>query len=193
MKNTIDSEDYAEIRALAKEKKVPMAMIDPFDPWFSSMTLAVMQYMNAGMSPEFGVDRHFMQRAQVANKPILGLETMDEQFSIMDSVDYDVQVDMLKEILKSDKDTKELIDAIDKHWRSGDMDALNEILMEDFEDAPDFYNKLLKQRNENWIPQLSSMLEDDDDYLIVVGAAHMLGKDGILTLLEKEGYLAEQL
>jgi len=118
LKNKIDNDDYEEIKSLAKAKKVPMLMIDPFDPWYSSMTLAVMQYMNAGMSPEFGVDQHFMRRAQEKNKPILGLETINEQFGILDSVSYDLQVDMLKETLKDSADIKTMIDAIDKHWRS---------------------------------------------------------------------------
>jgi len=193
LKDRINASDYAEIKKLAKKNKVPMMIIDPFDPWFSSMNLAVMQYMNAGMSPEFGIDIHFMQRAQEAGKPILGLETMADQFGILDSVSYDLQVQMLKDVLTEEDQTIAMVDEIDENWREGDMQELEELLMTEFEDSPEFYNKLLKKRNENWIPQLVKMLDDTDDYLVVVGTAHMLGDDGILTLLEKEGYSAKQL
>lgn len=194
LKDKISAGDYAEIKALAKKNKVPMLTIDPFDPWFSSMQLAVMQYMNAGFSPEYGIDHYFMSKAQEDDKPILGLETMDEQFQIFDSMSYPVQVEMLKETLQESEDIDAMIDAIDENWREGDMEELEELLMEEFADEPEFYDKLLKQRNENWIPQLLPMLEDmNDDYMVVVGAAHMLGDDGVLTLLEQEGYSAEQL
>lgn len=189
----INAEDYAEIKTLANKYNVPMFIIDPVDPWFSSLTLMNMQYMNAGLSPEHGIDQHYMQRALDAGKPVLGLETIEEQFKMFDSLSMDIQTDMLIDTLKQEVDVKEFIDEIIIEWQEGDMAALQELLQEDFEEYNEMYDILLKDRNENWIKQFQPMLKDTDDYLIVVGAAHMLGEDGVVRLLEKQGYLVEQL
>jgi len=194
LREKISDDDYAEIRQLANEQKVPMMLINTFDPWFSSTQLAVMQYLNAGYSPEHGIDLYFMNKAIENNKPISGLETLDLQFSIFDSMSYNSQVEMLRQTLTEAEDIGEMVNQLDENWRDGDMDELEDLLFEEFEDAPEFYNKLLKTRNENWIPQLLPMLSDEnDDYLVVVGAAHMLGKDGLIKLLSDEGFVVEQL
>ena len=78
-------------------------------------------------------------------------------------------------------------------WQEGDMQALEDLLQEDFEEYPEMYDALLKDRNLNWIKQLQPMLNDSDVYLVIVGAAHMLGEDGMVKLLEKQGYSVEQL
>jgi len=190
--DVIGDDDYAEIKRLAKENKVPMMMIEPFDPWFSTLTLVSMQYLNAGLSPEYGIDQHFMKRALKDDKPVSGLETMGQQFSFFDSMSLDTQTDMLIETLKGSSDIKEMANLMITEWREGDMEGLNELLMEDFENYEDLYDILLKKRNLNWIEQFQPMLADTDDYLVVVGAAHMLGKDGVVKLLRDQGYQVTQ-
>ena len=189
----IGAEDYAEIKKLAKENKVPMLMIDPFDPWFSSITLIGIQYLNAGLSPEHGIDQHFMRRAQKAGKPILGLESLDDQFGMFDSISMDVQTEMLLETLKQEEDVQAFVDRMLEEWQTGDMQGLEELLMDEFDEAPELYDAMLVKRNLNWIQQFIPMLKESDDYLVVVGAAHMLGKDGVVTLLRDQGYTVEQL
>jgi uncharacterized protein YbaP (TraB family) len=189
----IDKEDYSEIKELATKHNVPMFLIDPFDPWFSSLNLVNMQYLNAGLTPEHGIDQHYMQRALADGKPVLGLETIEQQFSMFDSISMDIQTEMLIDTLKQEEDIIEFVDKMIKEWQEGDMDALEELLKEDFEEYEEMYNVLLKNRNENWIIQFLPMLKDSDDYLVIVGAAHMLGEDGVVELLEAQGFTVEQL
>jgi len=193
LKDVIGDENYAEIRALAKKNKVPMMMIEPFDPWFSGTTLTAMEYLNAGFSPDNGVDQHFMRKAQQAGKPILGLESIEDQFSIFDSMSIDSQVEMLVEVLKKEVDVKEFAYEMLEDWQSGDMQGLEELFMAEFKQAPEMYDALLVKRNHNWLEQFQPMLRDTDDYLVVVGTAHMLGDDGMVSLLENQGYEVEQL
>ncbi len=189
----IDADIYAEIKQLAKENKVPMLMIDPFDPWFSSISLIGIQYLNAGLSPEHGIDQHFMRKAQKAGKPIFGLETLDDQFSMFDGVSMEVQTEMLLETLKQEVDMQEFVDQMLEEWQTGDMQGLESLLMDEFDESPELYDAMLVNRNLNWIQQFQPMLKDKDDYLVVVGAAHMLGKDGVVKLLQDQGFSVEQL
>jgi len=193
LEQLVGTESYKEIRNLAKKNNVPMLSIEPFDPWFSSITLIGLQYLNAGLSPEHGIDQHFMRKAQKASKPIIGLETINEQFTMFDSMSMELQTEMLIETLKQEVDMQEFVDEMIEDWQTGDMQGLEDLLMEEFQEEPEMYDAMLVNRNLNWLEQFGPMLKDKDDYLIVVGAAHMLGKDGMVQLLENQGYTVEQL
>jgi uncharacterized protein YbaP (TraB family) len=58
---------------------------------------------------------------------------------------------------------------------------------------PQLYSKLILERNQRWLPQIEAMIKQGDNALIVVGAAHLVGKDGVIQLLKQRGYLVEQL
>ena len=79
-------------------------------------------------------------------------------------------------------------------WRSGDADGLSELFVEDMKDeSPALYDSLLLQRNLKWIPQLEQLLQDTDTEFVLVGAAHIVGENGLLDLLAQRGYEIEQL
>jgi hypothetical protein len=79
-----------------------------------------------------------------------------------------------------------------KAWHQGSLDGLEQ-LVETFKTYPLFYKKLLVQRNRNWVPQIASFLKEDNNVLIIVGAAHLAGEDGLIALLTKQGYHLERV
>ena len=79
-------------------------------------------------------------------------------------------------------------------WRDGDSDSLIAQLIELMEtDYPDMYQALLVERNNRWIPVILKYFSTDDIEFVLVGAAHLVGKDGLLETLESAGYSIEQL
>jgi uncharacterized protein YbaP (TraB family) len=62
------------------------------------------------------------------------------------------------------------------------------LLREDSRDSPELYRKLTIERNEKWLPRITHMLAEDDNYLVVVGALHLIGHDGVIDLLQRGGY-----
>jgi uncharacterized protein YbaP (TraB family) len=77
-------------------------------------------------------------------------------------------------------------------WRTGDTDELETLLSSEFERFPELYKPLTEDRNRVWVDKLVDMLDDDDDYLVVVGALHLVGRNSVVDLLRARGYDVEQ-
>jgi hypothetical protein len=78
-------------------------------------------------------------------------------------------------------------------WRRGDTALLDKELQTEFNPYPDIYQAILVQRNKSWIPQLEKLAGSGKQYFVVVGALHLIGADGVLALMQKDGYKIEQL
>ncbi|MBT8142812.1 MAG: TraB/GumN family protein [Gammaproteobacteria bacterium] len=192
LEQAIGSEKYAEVKRLAKENNLPMLMFENFDPWFSYVNLSNMLVMNAGYSPESGIDMHFMQRGLSDGKPIDGLETLPEQLNFFEQIPMDQQADMLLEVMQNSHEVPGMLTELVSEWQSGDMDGLAELLLEDMHKTPAMYDLLLKQRNHNWVDKILPLLQEQDDYLIIVGAGHLAGPDSVIKLLQDRGVQAVQ-
>ena len=80
------------------------------------------------------------------------------------------------------------LDAIVSAWRRGDTKVLEQLLGEGLEAFPGLYRQLITDRNRKWLPTIIGLIKDDHDYLVVVGALHLVGKDGLVELLQRQGY-----
>ncbi|HXF75748.1 MAG TPA: TraB/GumN family protein, partial [Methylomirabilota bacterium] len=84
------------------------------------------------------------------------------------------------------------IESIVQAWLKGDAGALEPLLLESMKEYPDIYQKLIVGRNRRWVSQIEEMLEQRGATMVVVGAAHLLGKDGVVAMLKERGYKVEQ-
>jgi uncharacterized protein YbaP (TraB family) len=151
------------------------------------------QLMKMGLDPESGVERRLTARAASDGKPIQGLETAREQLEIMARLPEKQQREFL---LYSVEDAERMASEVDKlvaAWRRGDATGMAKLLQEGFDEYPDLYRPLTVDRNRKWIPQIERLLEGRDDYLVVVGALHLVGTDSVIDLLERKGYKVKQL
>ena len=78
-------------------------------------------------------------------------------------------------------------------WRRGDVEALNRSLRDSFHDFPSLSRRLIDVRNQNWLPKIDGFLRSGQTYFVVVGAGHVGGPNGLLTLLKARGCTVEQL
>ena len=86
------------------------------------------------------------------------------------------------------------MDKLVSAWREGNREELNEQLIEFLaRDYPYVYDDLVVKRNKNWLPQLATYFDTGDIEFVLVGAAHLIGEFGLLTLLASDGYKIEQL
>lgn len=141
-----------------------------------------------------GVEWFYSKKATLDNKPQAWLEAVDEQLSMirsLEKIDNNLIIEYgLKELDK----IKEVTEALQANWRSGNMDGLAEVgVTELLTDFPSVYKVLLSDRNKDWLPQIENMLTDDTIEFVLVGALHLAGPDSVLTLLENKGYKVTQL
>lgn len=175
---------------------LPAERMAAFEPWFVDTMLVTILGQRAGYAPGDGLDRVLMARAKAAGKPARGLETVDQQLATLDSTPLAEQVESLREFVEEGDGAEAKLAALHAAWRSADLAALETMTREEMrERTPVTYQRLNVDRNRAWVPQLERMLADgrDHDVLVVVGALHLLGDDGVVSLLRARGYRVERI
>ena len=184
---------YAEAEILADALQIPLTLLDKSEPWYAAITVEIMMLMRAGFSPMHGIEFHLSEYAKRDNKEIRGLETTRQQLEILDSLSSGSQRDMLIQALTESMDLANVMDDLVDAWRYGDVEFLENNLLADMQDYDELHQAIVLDRNINWVGQIQELLDDQDDYLIVVGALHLVGEEGVPQLLSQRGHVVSQL
>lgn len=193
LKDMLGEELFAQASAAATATDIPLNLLDQSEPWLAAITVQEMLAMRAGFSGELGIERHLTTRAVQDGKPISGLETVAEQLSFLDGLPVPAQNEWLVHSLVDGLRIEMLADKLVRAWRSGDVDYLERELLHEAKMSPELHDALLVRRNLNWIDCIVAYLDEDLDYLVVVGAAHLVGDDSIVALLSQRDITVKQL
>jgi uncharacterized protein len=104
----------------------------------------------------------------------------------------DQQDKMLADTLKNLDTEKANVNKLADAWQAGDLLAVERIVLQDLKQDPQMYQRLLVERNRNWLPKLEALFARRGHAFVVVGAAHLVGPDGLLAMLKAKGYSVEQ-
>ena len=190
LQDIVGEKDYARVSELAGNLGVPEMAITRLEPWAAALVLTQFALVKTGFDSNLGIDMQITERAKKDGKPIEGLETVIDQLSVFDARSFPEQtrflLDSTDDAEHLGEDLSKLIDA----WRTGDLRALEKEFAKERAKSPALYDALLVTRNHQWMPKIEALLNGDQDYLVVVGTLHYVGKDGLLSLLEKRGFKA---
>ena len=179
--------DYGKVATYAQRAGLDLAALDGFAPWFVTVTLLQLDLARRGFTVDSGVEQTVAREAAADGKPIQGLETAQQQFAILAGLPMPLQKRFLMMTLEDteqlDAELRDMLAA----WKSGDTGKLERVLGEEFDDFPELYRPLTEDRNRAWVPQIMALLDDDDDYLVVVGALHLVGRNSVVDLLRRRG------
>lgn len=194
---TLEAKVSPETLALATEKTEAMGL--PFDrirnlkPWSLSLSLTLFKLQTLGFDPEHGVDRYYFDQGKQAGKKMGALETMEYQLDLFDGMSDRLQeeflVQTLGELDQLGEETEQLVQA----WSGGQVEVLEELMQKSFQDYPNLYQRLVVDRNRNWVLRIEPLLDRPGTTLVVVGALHLVGADSVVELLRKQGYAVKQL
>lgn len=187
LKDLLTEEDYTLVNNHFKEMGLPLFFLEKIKPMFLTV------FASGDMSPGDlqngelkSYEMEFAEMAENSGKTIGGLETIDYQISIFDSIPYTEQAKMLIESIKStdtgDDQMKELVDL----YKAQDVAGLYKAMQGD-ENITEYEDVLLFQRNANWIPIMAAAMTDKVSFF-AVGAGHLGGEKGVINLLREEGY-----
>ena len=196
LQQTVSPATWRALQRYAAKNQMDVASLQGLKPWFVGMLLALTESQKLGLNPALGLDRHLMDRAAQAGTPTQGLETADAQIAMLDSLDATLQDAFLQDTLREMGDFKGLFEALHTAWRQGDVAALERTALADMrEQYPALYQRVNVDRNKAWLPQLDALLRDQarDNVLVVVGALHLVGSDGVVRMLADKGYRVERL
>ena len=192
LQKVVSPATYALVTKTVTGLGLPIEPLARFKPWMLALTLEGLQLMKVGFDPELGLDKHFYDLAQTGGKPVQGLETTDYQISRFDEMTMDQQDRLLAETLKALETEQASVGKLTQSWKAGDVAAVEKILLADLRNDPQLYQRLLVERNRNWLPKLEALFARSRPAFVVVGAAHLVGPDGVVAMLKAKGYSVEQ-
>jgi uncharacterized protein YbaP (TraB family) len=175
-----------------KDTGIPVEMIRTMKPWMVMLMITAFEAQKAGLDAALGLDKYFFDKAKAAGKPVVALETAESQIDRFDKMPESLQEQMLRSTLTELEGQRNSVAAMIGAWRSGDAAALEKMALSSFEGYRGAYTSLIVERNNNWVPQIEACMTKPQPCFVVVGAAHLVGPDGLLTLLRKKGYKIEQ-
>jgi uncharacterized protein YbaP (TraB family) len=184
--------DYAAVAAHLEDAGLDIAMFDGFAPWFVGMLILQLEVAKRGFDPAHGIEQQVTDRAVADRKPISGLETPADQFAVLGGLSLPEQKRFLLMTLEETASADARLDELLTAWRTGDTATLARVLSEEFDEFPELYRPLTEDRNRQWVEQLTGLLDDRDDYLVVVGALHLVGRNSVVDLLRQRGYRVTQ-
>ena len=167
-----------------------------FEPWFAGLMISIVEMTKQGLDPKLGLDSHFAELATKAAKPTAGLETGAEQIAFLDGMGKEEQLQFLTEALTEAKEGSSETTRLHKAWRAGNAKLLWEDMgVEMKKEYPRLYQRINVARNNAWVPKIERRLAapGTDDTLVVVGALHLLGPDGVVEKLRAKGYRVERV
>jgi len=192
LRSSLSPAGAARLDTVLKSYGLTVEQVNGFKPWFVSMLLMQTVMQRAHFEAKYGVDMQLNARAHTANKSIVGLESVEMQLGMFDSLSPAEQESMVLKSNGPDSSSRVLMKIKDA-WMTGDVAALDALLNEGLKDVPTIFAKLVSDRNAAWIPKIEQMVKTGDDALIVVGAGHLVGKNGVVEMLRAKGYKVDQI
>ena len=183
---------YSRAETLAREVGVELAAFDQFAPWFVAETISQLQLQQLGFQPTSGVEMYFLERARSDGKSIAGLETVHDQIALFEGLPMDAQAEYLVSSLEQARELPKQVNDMVHAWQRGDTVWFDDQLRSELGSDPVLYQALLAARNRKWIPKIEALLNDDKNYLVIVGTGHLVGRNSVIDLLKKDGVGATQ-
>lgn len=188
LRAVLDPEVYDLTEARAADLGLPILLLERLEPWLVALTLMDLGMNRLGYQASRGLEQYLVRRSFTDGKEILGLETLDDQIGIFDSLSWADQEALLlltlTDLQAAEAEMTTLLDA----WRDGNLDELAAELTADFDELPELQTALVSSRNRRWAAKLEELLQGSGRYLVVVGALHLVGEDSVIELLSARGF-----
>ncbi len=187
LKDLLTTDEYSRVEKHFTKMGIPMFMFEKMKPFFLTI------FAEEGMDPkalESGKMKSYeMEFAELAKDKEMatgGLETIEFQMSLFDEISYADQAKMLMEAIDSNVKKDDSLDKMILHYKAQDVDKLADLINNEGSDVKNFNDKLIVNRNKNWIEGITKEVKNQQTF-IAVGAGHLGGKDGVIRLLRQSG------
>jgi uncharacterized protein YbaP (TraB family) len=181
------------LEAAIKKSGFPPQALDRMKTWAAAFILLGNQYRGLGLKSGQGVEQVLRGEFTTAGKPIGELETNVEQLGFFDRLPESAQVQLLEGAIEGGKSTSAEFSGMIRAWSHGDVQGIARTFDRDLADSPALQQSLIHQRNANWTKWIEQRLAEPGAILVAVGAGHLAGKDSVLTMLKKDGYMVRRL
>lgn len=194
LKNLIGKKQWNLLADKAADQGVDAERFKNTRPWLVSMQLVSGQLRQTRFAATQGIDRYFIGLAR-EQKPILQLETFEQQIRTFSDISEAHQVALLASTLKDYEKAPEMLEKLATSWQQGNVDQLEKHIFTAFHGSDVgevLYERVFTGRNEQMAAYIANKLAAPQRYFVVTGIGHMLGDDGLVCLLQRDGYRIQQ-
>jgi len=191
LRGVLSTSTYAELERTARGLGIPPPSLAPLRPWLAAVTLGVQFVINHGFDPNNGVEQQVVAWAKANGKGVVSLETNESQLRVFADLTREQEIAFLAVTLRQVRETPKMLGELLAAYRKGDLAALERILNIGFDDFPVLRRRILKDRHDKWLPRIEKMIADGRTYMIIVGAAHLVGPDSVIAMLRAKGVKVE--
>lgn len=184
---------YSSFTNHAAQVGLPLMAFEQLKPSIAAVTLDVVDLQKQGFDPEYGLDKHFYALARKTGKETATLETVDFQIGMLTDFSKEEGELLMETTLKDMDKMKSEFGKLLTAWETGDANALEKLLNEASKEAPAIYKRLLTDRSASWVPKIQEWLRGNKNVIVIVGAGHLVGREGVVELLRGRGLKVNQL
>ena len=187
----LDRVPVAKRAALAKivtQSGLPLAYLDKLESWAAALALSSASLRALGLDTEDGAEAKLTQAFRAANKPVAGLETIEQQLGYFDGLPEAAQRRFLESVADDDTDAKKEFAAMIAAWRAGDVRRIALTFDDELKMSPELTEALLRRRNANWAQWVATRMAKPGTVFVAVGAGHLAGAGSVEALVAKRGY-----
>lgn len=191
----VSPETYRTLKEYLKKNRLPLGHCKTMKPWLLSLSLSSMKLTKMGITPEYGIDMHFITSAKEKGKKILELETFAGQLDMLADLGDEEQDCYLRSTLADLENVESDMKKIIRAWKTGDSEEMAKMVFKSLADTPELagvYEKLFFRRNREMAAKIEEFLKSGKTYFVVVGAGHLAGEGSIVELLRNENHTVEQ-
>lgn len=193
LKTLLDEKDYKLVSDFFSDMGLPLFMLEKIKPMFlSAFAMIDMNPKSLEEGKVKSYEMEFYEMAQDKNMNTGGLETMEFQISVFDSIPYTDQAKMLVETIKSSNTDNDEMKKMVSLYKSQDIEGMIQMMSEGASDLGPHEDILLTKRNKNWIPVMTEQSKKEATFY-AVGAGHLAGKTGVINLLRQAGFTVKAI
>lgn len=201
LKANVSEKTFRFAEKILKEKGIDIILYQKFKPWFLALTLSGMELIKLGFDPNYGVDKHFINKANKetslsSKKEIVELEGVEYQINLFDNLTHaesdSFLFSTLQEISQYGNDIEPMVSA----WARGRVSKIEHLLtknIDKYKELSHIYKKFVDDRNFEMVKKIVAFLNSPKTHFIVVGAAHLVGENGLIQLLKNKGFTLKQM
>lgn len=192
LRGLLTASEKAALEKALTGNKLPLNAVDRFEPWYAGVYLSTVPLLSAGYAAENGVEATLEARSKGLGQRRVGLETIEYQLGLFDTLPAQVQRRYLAEIAKHSPTIRAQLTAMVEEWKRGNAKKLAELMNAD-EDDPQMVEVLLTGRNRAWAQWIKARMDRPGKVFLAVGTGHLAGKDSVLEQLTALGYTVTRL
>jgi len=192
LEEIVGPETWTKLMIYVEKTTFPAGMFQRMKPWMAAVTITALAMNEAGYLPSAGIDAYFSRRAKEAGKERIALETVEFQVGLFADLTAEQSLAFLRYSLIDLETVIPELDELSTNWRAGKVAAVEALMAEGFDEFPELLDKMVTDRNRAWMSPIEELLAGDSDAMVVVGALHLVGEEGLVNLLQKRGYVVER-